>query len=574
MSYKTDINSGDSRGVAWAKMGAWADSIALGGGPVGPSGPAGPDGEAGSFVTPTAVELTDSRDLVDGDSGLYLYNTGGAKTLTIPGEPAVITDNRFEPAVLDWAGTYGTLGYWLVRTTGNGLGWAGAPVPLTSGIGAGVVLGGSNLCYGSSDASFYNPNGSPNHLTYYVLSSSTTMSFTLTQSTRVRIGIHYDNSSARTLRISTGSFSATAAQTGDANFNTNPKFWSIDMPAGDYVLDLTRIGDNPGLNGVWFDPINLGSTNPLSINDEVVIEQASTGAVTISAGNNTLLGNGVKTSGVGTRMKLKKAADGIYHLFGDVSAIIITPTTVAINAIAGANTFNLTLTTGSSNFVNWISSYTGGGGNMILKLDGGVDSTIHNVSGTSITPNGSGEYLFPLNRSGVISWDGAPGALQINGSNLDNFFASSSLGTTYQEDSGIPEAYPFASKPYTITVNQISAVSNVTTTFNTNPFGTTTFTTSTVGADQFLTITNNFPGILPGTYILMKMTDGVADLWEFVSGVGLSLDSVPNNKWKIGNGGGVLKAKRAISSLTLGPSNLDNTGGEFLTTYNPKTIGW
>ena len=89
----SDVQTGDTEGVKWAKTQRWMALLSTGGsggsgaeGPTGPTGPAGATGPAGSGVS-VVTQLTASRGLVDGDAGLYLYNTGAAKVVTLTGTP-------------------------------------------------------------------------------------------------------------------------------------------------------------------------------------------------------------------------------------------------------------------------------------------------------------------------------------------------------------------------------------------------------------------------------------------------------------------------------------------------------
>ena len=92
----SDVQTGDTEGVKWAKTQRWMALLSTGGsggsgatGPQGPTGPAGATGPAGTG-TSTVTLLTSSRDLVNGDAGLYLYNTGAAKVVTLTGTPLSI----------------------------------------------------------------------------------------------------------------------------------------------------------------------------------------------------------------------------------------------------------------------------------------------------------------------------------------------------------------------------------------------------------------------------------------------------------------------------------------------------
>ena len=71
----TPINSCDSEGTKWYKLGRWLALIAVGGTHVPLTGI--------GYYTP--LELLASRNIVDSDAGQWLFNTGGAKTLTLTG---------------------------------------------------------------------------------------------------------------------------------------------------------------------------------------------------------------------------------------------------------------------------------------------------------------------------------------------------------------------------------------------------------------------------------------------------------------------------------------------------------
>ena len=71
----TPINSCDSEGTKWYKLGRWLAMISG-------SGTTAPTTGIGYY---TPLELLASRNIVDSDAGRWLFNTGGAKTLTLTG---------------------------------------------------------------------------------------------------------------------------------------------------------------------------------------------------------------------------------------------------------------------------------------------------------------------------------------------------------------------------------------------------------------------------------------------------------------------------------------------------------
>ena len=85
----TDVSSSDSDGIKWAKTQRWLALLSTGSGGTGGTGATGPTGPIGvtgpsGLGFSTVTLLTSSRNLVNGDAGLYLYNTVGNKIVTIP----------------------------------------------------------------------------------------------------------------------------------------------------------------------------------------------------------------------------------------------------------------------------------------------------------------------------------------------------------------------------------------------------------------------------------------------------------------------------------------------------------
>lgn len=269
----------------------------------------------GGIKTPEAV--TASRDIVDADSGKYLYNeTASEVELTLTGSPGGYTDNRPASGALDWVTPgYGALGYWLPRGGGD----------LSSGIGASLVATGGTRYDADMTASFYAPAGTPEHKYFiYIPSGTLVLEFTTTGPTRVRILIH--TGAARTLNLDNGAgFTASAADPADGTFS-NPYYWDIIVPAGDHVWTFSPAGDNPGINGVLFDTATSeelppSEPGPLTIGQEIEMFQVDGGAVTIVPGGNTVVSKGgYSTNGAGCLIRLKKIGENTYHLSGDLSA--------------------------------------------------------------------------------------------------------------------------------------------------------------------------------------------------------------------------------------------------------------
>ena len=298
----TPINSCDYEGTKWYKLGRWLSLIA--GGTPAPTTGVG-------YYTP--LELLASRNIVDSDAGQWLFNTGGAKTLTLTGTSGGAGYRGLTPAVFNWIGTIGSLGYWLPRP-----GWL---ADLTDGIGSTLVLSDQGIRYTLPDPSFYNPDGSPEGLQFIYWGAGTLdYTFTLAQSTRLTIGIHNPGDCARTLGIAVDSITATVAQPADGNFYTNPVFATIDLPAGNFVLSLSRYGDNPGINGLWFDPVSITpEVGPMLVGQSVQGFQAGDNAITIDPTGNTLVAPGLTTKGPGSWFEIKKIGDNLYHAHGDLA---------------------------------------------------------------------------------------------------------------------------------------------------------------------------------------------------------------------------------------------------------------
>ena len=298
----TPINSCDSEGTKWYKLGRWLSLIAGGGTPVPLTGV--------GYYTP--LELLASRNIVDSDACKWLFNTGGAKTLTLTGTSGGVGYRGLTPAVFNWIGTIGSLGYWLPRSGTD----------LTDGIGSTLVLSQPGIHYTLyGTPSFYNPNGSPEVLQFVYWGSGTLdYTFTLAQSTRLTIGIHNPGAGARALGISVNSITATVGQPADGNLFTNPVFATIDLPAGNFVLSLSRSGDNPGINGLWFDPVSITPVvGPMLVGQSVQGFQAGANAITIDPTGNTIVAPGLTTQGPGSWFEIKKIGDNLYHAHGDLA---------------------------------------------------------------------------------------------------------------------------------------------------------------------------------------------------------------------------------------------------------------
>ena len=295
----TPINSCDSEGTKWYKLGRWLALIAGGGTPV-------PTTCVGYY---TPLELLASRDIVDADAGKWLYNTGGAKTLLLTG--GVGAGYRGETAaVFNWLSGYGALGYWLPRP-------AGADV--TSGIGATLGVVNHGFRYTRADESFYDASGNPDTLecAYWMDGS---YPFTLAQDTRMTIGIHPPGSSARTITFNVGGYAWMVVQDATHNLYADPVMSTVVLPAGEHTLVIGGTGDNPVLNGIWFDAASATPVpGPLAINESVQGFQAGDNPIVISAGGNTLVAPGLTTKGPGSWFEIKKVGDNLYHAHGDLS---------------------------------------------------------------------------------------------------------------------------------------------------------------------------------------------------------------------------------------------------------------
>ena len=293
------ITPGDSAGVKWALLGRWMSLLSAAPAPA-PQVPVG-------YYTPE--ELTASRDLASTDAGKWLYNLGNAKTLTIPGDLGAGYRGEIA-AVFNWLSGYGSLGYWLPRP-------AGADV--ASGIGATLGVVNYGLRYTLADASFYDASGNPATLKCaYLMDGS--YPFTLAQDTRVTIGIHPPGASARTITFNVGGYAWMVVQDATHNLYAKPVMTSVVLPAGEHTLVIGGYGDNPAMNGIWFDAANATPiAGPMVINQSVQGFQAGADPITIVAGRNTLVAPGLTTKGVGSWFEIKKISDNVYHAHGDLA---------------------------------------------------------------------------------------------------------------------------------------------------------------------------------------------------------------------------------------------------------------
>ena len=304
----TPINSCDSEGTKWYKLGRWLSLIA--GGTPAPTTGVG-------YYTP--LELLASRNIVDADAGKWLFNTGGAKTLTLTGsqvQTLSAVDERESEGILNWVNSgLGQLGYWLSRVGGD----------FSSGIGADMsVVGGEKWEY--SFESFFLPSGitAPASVTYISAGGSMSYTFTLSVRTRLRLMLH--NGGGRTLKVTDGE--GLVASMGNASGIgvdfSNPTFWSIVMPAGTHTLTFTAEGDNPGINGILFDAapgeeVSDATPGKMTIGQSVQGFQAGAGAITIDPTGNTLVAPGLTTQGPGSWFEIKKIGDNLYHAHGDLA---------------------------------------------------------------------------------------------------------------------------------------------------------------------------------------------------------------------------------------------------------------
>ena len=296
----TPINSCDSEGTKWYKLGRWLALIAGGGTPAPTTGV--------GYYTP--LELLASRDIVGTDAGKWLYNTGGAKTLTLTGNLGAAGYRGETAAVFNWLAGYGSLGYWLPRPAG---------ADQTSGIGATLGVVNYGLRYTLSDQSFYDAAGNPDNLECaYLMAGS--YPFTLAQDTRVTIGIHHPGASDRTITFNVGGYAWAVVQDATHNLYANPVMTSVVLPAGEHTLVIGGYGDNPGINGLWFDPISIDPVvGPLTIGQSIQGFQAGDNAITIDPTGNTLVAPGLTTQGPGSWFEIKKIGDNLYHAHGDLA---------------------------------------------------------------------------------------------------------------------------------------------------------------------------------------------------------------------------------------------------------------
>lgn len=293
------ITPGDSEGVKWALLGRWMSLLSTAPAPA-PQVPVG-------YYTPE--ELTASRDIVGTDAGKWLYNLGAAKTITLTGNLGAGYRGEIA-AVFNWLAGYGSLGYWLPRPAG---------ADQTSGIGSTLGVVNYGLRYTLSDQSFYDSAGNPDNLECaYLMSGS--YPFTLAQYTRMTIGIHLPGASDRTITFNVGGYAWMVVQDATHNLYANPVMSSVILPAGEHTLVIGGYGDNPALNGIWFDAASATPVpGPLVINQSVQGFQAGANAITIDAGGNTLVAPGLTTKGVGSWFEIKKISDNVYHAHGDLA---------------------------------------------------------------------------------------------------------------------------------------------------------------------------------------------------------------------------------------------------------------
>lgn len=252
------ISPSDSEGTKWHKLGRWMSL--LGGGV--------PSLTGAGYYTP--LELLASRNIVNSDAGKWLYNTGGAKTLTLTGSQGL---DQFDVNGTNPQGpitfTDGPLGQWQYVAGTPGSPW--------------YVQEYNSWAASHGDA-------------YYVL-------ITVTQPTYV-------------------SWHASKWQ-ANASYITFDDGDPIDTrTAGSYLLLVgthkvvfTGYGTSC-ING--FAGLSAATPGPMLVGQSVQGFQAGAGAITIDAGNNTLVAPGLTTKGPGSWFEIKKIGDNLYHAHGDL----------------------------------------------------------------------------------------------------------------------------------------------------------------------------------------------------------------------------------------------------------------
>ena len=254
----TPINSCDSEGTKWYKLGRWLSLIA--GGTPAPTTGVG-------YYTP--LELLASRNIVDADAGKWLFNTGGAKTLTLTGTGG-------GGSFIDFDGSNPQGPVTFSKITGGEFLFIAAAAPFTfdrvrfsngAGFETGITV--SEDTYVGWDASPYQ-------------AGATTIMFDG--------GTVYDQRTAGSHLLTAGMHTIRGG--GQADNGYLSKF----RPANDAIV--------PG---------------PLTIGQSVQGFQAGANAITIDPTGNTIVAPGLTTQGPGSWFEIKKIGDNLYHAHGDLA---------------------------------------------------------------------------------------------------------------------------------------------------------------------------------------------------------------------------------------------------------------
>ena len=257
----TPINSCDSEGTKWYKLGRWLALIAGGGTP----------GQTTGVGYYTPLELLASRNIVDADAGKWLFNTGGAKTLTL-------------------TGSQGLEDYGFDGTNPQG------PITLTNG-----PLGSWSYSEGTPGSPWYIPEYNSwvagNGAEYYGL-------ITVTQPTYITWHADKYQDSASYITFDDG----TPIDTRTAGLYL--------LSVGTHKVAFTGNG-NARIDG--FAVISTPTPGPMNIGESLQIFQTGSAAITIAPGGNTLVAPGLTTKGAGSWAELKKIGDNLYHAHGDLA---------------------------------------------------------------------------------------------------------------------------------------------------------------------------------------------------------------------------------------------------------------
>lgn len=252
------ISPSDSEGTKWYKLGRWLSLIAGGGTPVPGVG----------YYTP--LELLASRNIVNSDAGKWLFNTGGAKTLTLTGRGGQGSFTRF-----DGSNPQGPVTFY--KITGGDFYFYPVTAPFkfprwsfSNGAGFETGITVSEDTYVGWDASPYT-------------GGATTIQFD--------DGTVYDQRTAGSHLLTAGLHTIRGGGQADNGYLSKFKAVSMDVVT-------------PG---------------PMTVGQSLQGFQAGSSAITIDAGGNTLVAPGLTTKGPGSWFEIKKIGDNLYHAHGDLS---------------------------------------------------------------------------------------------------------------------------------------------------------------------------------------------------------------------------------------------------------------